>query len=222
MKRFKQLRIFGVDNSAKLFLEALKKKKSQVFEYNRPLTEDYAKNIFRDISDVGCFKSSRVSLFQSCVWILFDKDHLYVANITSEINSSLSKDEYNLVLDAFLKEFVQPSMEGDFHNLGVNLTPGILTMEDLVSADSYDKMNKWQASYDKYYMEEDFLTYNFWIKAIVALVRNKDEIDYDDLREWLIDDCGWPEAFEDKIHEHYLNYELGRDILSEWTNENEE
>lgn len=221
MKRFKQLRIFGDGECAKLFLEALKKKRNQVFEYNRPLTEDYAKNIFRDVTDVGCFKSSRVSLFQSCVWVLFDKDHLYVANITSEINSSLSKDEYNFVLDSFLEDFARPLMISDFQNLGIDLTPGILTMRNIVSAESYDILNNWQASYDKYYMEEDFHTYNFWIKAIVSLVRNKDEIDYDDLREWLIDDCGWSEAFEYKIHEHYLNYELGRDVLIEWENENE-
>lgn len=220
MKRFKQLRIFGDGECAKLFLEALKKKRSPVFEYNRPLTEDYAQNIFRDIADVGCFKSSRVSLFQSCVWILFDKDHLYVANITSEINSSLSKDEYNYVLDSFLNDFANPLMITDFHNLNVFLTPDVLSMKQLVAAESYDLLDKWQASFNNNYMEEDVITYNYWIKAIVALVKNEDTIVYDDFREWLIDDCGWSEAYDDKILEHYLKYEFGKDVLSEWKNEN--
>lgn len=221
MKRFKQLRIKGDGIVAKRLLEVLKKNKNQFFEYNRPLSEDYATNIFRDISDVGCFKTTRVSLFQSCVWVLFDKDHLFITNITSEINSALSKDEYNFVLDTFLKDFVRPNLTGDFCNVGIDITPGELTMSDLVSAEAYDKLNRWQLSYDKYYLEEDFITYTYWIEAIVALVRNEDNIDYEDLKEWLIEDCGWPEVTEDKIHDFYLRYEVGKDVINVWNDENE-
>jgi len=220
MQRFKHLRIAGEGDLAKQLLEILKTKKGKTFEYNRPFTEEYAKNIFREVSDVGCFKTSRVSLYESNVWVLFDKDHLYVTNITSEINSSLSKTEYNQVLDAFLNDFVQPFLKNEFESLVINMTPGELSMKDLVSAESYQALNRWQVSYDKYYIEEDFLSYSFWIKAIVALVKNNDEIGYDDLKEWLIDDCDWSESLEDKIHEFYLRYEVGKDVLNEWKDEN--
>ena len=221
MKRFKQLRIKGDYELVKKLLVTLKTKKGNVFEYNRTMTEDYAKNIFRDVSDVGCFKTTRVSLYQSCVWVLFDNDHLYIANITSEINASLSKDEYNCVLDSFLKDFVQPQMKEELSNLKVDLRPGNVTMSDLVSTGSYQELSKWQASYDMFYMEEDSFTYSCWIKAVVALIRNKDVIEYDDFRGWLIDDCGWPELLEDKIHNYYLKYEWGKDLLNEWNYENE-
>lgn len=75
MQRFKHLRIAGEGDLVKQLLEILKTKKGKPFEYNRPFTEEYAKNIFREVSDVGCFKTSRVSLYESNVWVLFDKDH---------------------------------------------------------------------------------------------------------------------------------------------------
>ena len=221
MKRFKQLRIFGDATAAKGLLEALKSKKNKVFEYNRIMTEDYATNIFRDISDVGCFKTSRVSLFQSSVWVIYDNSHLYVTNITSEINSALSKIEYNQVLDAFVNDYVRPVMQEDYKNLAIIMTPGDLEMSDLVSENSCKMLEQWQASYDKNYIEEDFVSYNYWIKAIVTLIKNNDVIEYDDLKGWLIEDCGWSEMLEDKIHDFYLSYELGKDVLNEWINENE-
>ena len=221
MQRFKHLKIYGESKVVKKLLETLKEKKSTLFEYNRSATEDYANNIFRDVADVGCFKSNRASLFQSCVWVLVDNNHLVVPNITSEINSSLSKSDYNHVIDTFLNDFVIPEIKTENAELQIKLTPGEMTMKDLVSDSSFQLLNQWQASYDRYYMEEDFLSYGFWIQVIVSLVKNNDIIEYDDLREWLIDDCGWSEGLEDKIHDFYLRYEIGRDVLNEWKNENE-
>ena len=90
-------------------------------------------------------------LFESNVWVLFDKDHLYVTNITSEMNSSLSKVEYNQVLDAFLKEFVTPFLRNEYENIIIKMTPGELSMRDLISEDAYKYLNQWQSSYDRYY-----------------------------------------------------------------------
>lgn len=221
MQRFKHLRILGEGDLAKRLLEKLKTNKGKTFEYNRPFTEEYAKNIFRDVTDVGCFKTSRVSLYASNVWVLFDKDHLYVTNITSEINSSLSKTEFNHVLDTFLSDFVQPFLKGEFEKIIIQMSPGELTMRDLISEEAFQLLNQWQASYDKYYQEEDFVTYSLWIKSIVVLFKNEDSIEFDDLREWLVDDCGWPKSLEDKIHDFYLRYEVGKDVLNEWKDENE-
>lgn len=219
MQRFKQLQIIGNTQTVLELLDTLKTKKGKVFEYNRAYTEDYARNIFRDVAEVGCFKTSRLSLLGSYVWLLFDKDHLHVTNITSDINPSLTKEQYNQVLDSFVSDFVRPFLKDDLANLIIDITPGELSMSDLVSEDSYNALNQWQEAYDKYYMEEDFLTYSMWIKAIVALVKNNDVVDYEDFREWLIDDCGWPESLEETIHLFYLRYEVGRDVLNEWKNE---
>lgn len=69
-------------------------------------------------------------------------------------------------------------------------------------------------------LEEDYITYSCWVEAIVALVRNEDSLDYEDLKEWLIEDCDWPEVTEDKIHDSYLRYEVGKDVINVWINEN--
>ena len=221
MLRFKHLRLKGTKETALKLLDVLKSNKGKIFEYNRPFTEEYAKNIFRDVSEVGCFKTSRTSLYESSVWLIFDKDHLYVTNITSEINSSLSKKEYNLVLDTFLNEFVKPLLKDDLKDILVDMTPGELAMSDLVSESAFKALSQWEASYDKDFQEEDFVCYNLWIKSIVSLVKNNDELEYDDFKEWLASDCGWTESLDDKIYDFYSRYEVGKDVLNEWKNENQ-
>ena len=218
MKRFKSLVIEGAPSLITQLLDGLKKQKGTRFEYNRSLSEEYANNLFRDISQVGCFRTNRVSLFKSSVWMLSNGRSLVVTNITSSLNPVLTIEEYNQVLDAFLEDSILPIIN-DADGLTAMISPGDVSMEEVVSTPAFEALNKWQKSFDKVYCEEDSETYSLFVKAIVALVKNNDEFSYEDLEGWLIDDCEWPESTKGYINVFYQRYELGQSVLKEWNHE---
>lgn len=218
MKRFKSLVIQGNPGLITELLDSLKKQKGKRFEYNRSLSEEYANNLFREVSNVGCFRTARVSLFESCVWMLFDGKNLVVTNITSSLNPILTIDEYNQVIDAFCADCIAPKMK-DYDSLELLVSPGDVSMSDLISKQAFDALNEWQMEFDKVYCEETSREYSLLVKAIVALVKNSDDISYEDLEGWLVQDCNWPESTKGHIYVFYQRYELGRDVLNEWNHE---
>lgn len=211
MKKFIQLQISHPERQRLIdLLNAIKQHNSTAFKLARQETENYAKAIFKDVNEVACFKSERKSLFECKVWLYIGTEELVVANITSEMNNNLGVVNYNVILNTFFHEMVSPYIRG----YNCSMTGEDVAMSGILQEEVYRKLNAWQATCNKSMPIAHPADYERWLDFVVSYFINHDqEITPDDLEQWLIEDCHWPQAYIDEINKMAIKFEYSIDLL---------
>ncbi len=211
MKKFQHLTIRHED-PRRLFalLQSMKESNSKAFKYLKTESSNYAKNIFKTVDKVACFKTERKTLFESKVWLYIGDYGLILANITSDLDSRLSITNYNLVLNTFFTEIVQPFI-GGFQCV---LTGEDVSFEEILPAEVYRSLNLWQDTCDKSAPIAHPLDNEKWLNFIVSYYDQCDgAITASDLQQWLSEDCQWPQGFYESIQEMGMLFEYSMDLL---------
>lgn len=211
MKKFQHLTIRHEDPRRLLaLLKSMKESNNKAFKYLKTESLNYAKNIFKTVDKVACFKTERKSLFESKVWLYIGDSGLVVANITSETNRNLGISNYNLVLNTFFNEIVQPFV-GGFQCV---LTGEDVSFEEILPAEVYRKLNLWQLSCDKSAPITHPLDNEKWMDFIVSYYEQSEgAITASDFQQWLSEDCQWPQGFYESIQEMGMLFEYSMDLL---------
>lgn len=200
MKKFRHLEITAdSENVLKSFLEAAKNRQCPVFKYKKTNSIEYAKNIFTSEDMVACFKTERKSLFQAMVWMVISNQKLWVANITSTINSSLGIVNYNLILMTFFDEVISPLLHN--FNVTVNLTGDNIRMSSMLHPETFELLNRWQQTCNKSMPIAHPGDYKLWMQFVVSYC-NKNQpqkLSPENLEQWLEEDCNWRSAYNDEI-----------------------
>lgn len=211
MKKFQHLTIQDEDPRRLVsLLDAMKTEQGKGFKLLKTETANYAKNIFKKQNEVACFKTNRKSLFESRVWLYIGNDGLVVANITSEMNSNLGITNYNLILNTFFKEVIEPHI-GEFQCV---LTGENVSFADILPAEVFYCLNLWQERCDKSSPISHSLDREKWMKFVVSYYNlGEDLITPSDLEQWLTEDCLWPQGFSESISEMGERFEYSLDLL---------
>lgn len=218
MKAFQHLIIKKDANSMRSLLLALKESFGKPFEYRKLQSERYADMIFEDRSNVACFKTKRLSLYESTVWVLLRKDELYVTNITSEKNGNLGMSNYNFVLNRFFEDFLKYYIDETYT---VQLSGQEYRLEDHMPIEVYRKLSLWADTCNKDGGTNHPIDYQRWMEFVVAAFDNDVEVSASDLEHWLVEDKHWPIGFNDTISKVATMYEYGMDLLKVMRNEKE-
>lgn len=179
-------------------LATLKDSDNKVFTYQKKISEQYAENIFMDINNVGCFKTKRKSLFESCVWVLLSDDVLKVVNITSPKERNLGVVNYNIVLNSFYSDFVSNFIVDGYN---VNLTGENLSMEGFLNEETYQKLSGWETICNKDNPLSNPQDMKKWIDFVISVFQHEDLLTSSDFQQWLQEDKGWPILANAKIEE---------------------
>lgn len=211
MKKYQHLTIRHEDPRRLVaLLNSMKESNNKAFKYLKTESANYAKNIFKTIDKAACFKTERKGLFESKVWLYIGDVGLVVANITSDTNSNLGIANYNLVLNSFFNEIVQP-LVGGFHCV---LTGENVSFEEILPVEVYQKLNLWQETCDKSAPIAHPLDNEKWMNFVVSYYEQCDGmITSSDLQQWLSEDCQWPQGFLESIEEMGMLFEYSMDLL---------
>lgn len=213
MRKYIQLHITHPERQRLIdLLGEIKQYNNTAFKLNRFETENYAKNTFKSINEVACFKTERKSLYESKVWLYIGSEGLVVANITSDINNNLGIVNYNIILNTFFQEMVAPNLQREYN---CNLTGEYVSMRDYLPDEVYNKLNAWQGTCNKSMPIAHPLDYERWLDFVVSYYNNHNqELTPDDLEQWLIEDCNWPQAYNDEIFKMAVKFEYSIDLLN--------
>lgn len=211
MKAFKNITIRNNQERLISLLQEMRSASGLPFEYRAKLSEQYANMIFSDRSKVACFKTNRVSLFESVVWVLVTEEKLIVTNITSEKNTNLGISNYNLILDRFFQDFVAKFIDETF---SVQISGEVVELSEILPAEVYEKLDLWADTCNKDGGVCHPLDYQRWMEFVVAAHNYQIELSPADLEKWLHEDKMWPVGYNDTIDKLAVMYEYGRDLLN--------
>lgn len=204
MRKFQQLEIRGTKEDLRGLLSRMKESNIKSFVYQAKKSEEYAKNIFCEETEVAVFKSPNKKYFEGYVWLAITDGVLRVANITSSINSDLGISNYNFVLNAFFSEIVRPllSEEADVVIKGENLG-----LRDMMSEQSAKLLEVWEVACNKSSPTSHPLDEERWFSFICSIANEESEFSPEDLEKWLSEDKEWPLGYQDEIDKLAIEYE---------------
>lgn len=204
MRKFQQLRVKGSHVYLLDLISRLKNTNAKTFVYQPKKTEEYAKGIFHDVAEVAVFKSPLKRYFESFVWLAVTDNRLWVANITSSINSNLGITNYNIVFNAFFADVIRPLLtpEDDVIITGENVS-----IRDLMSERSATALETWESWCDKSAPTSHPNDEERWFDFVCSIAEEEREFSPSDLEKWLSEDKEWPLGFREEIEELCLQYE---------------
>ena len=112
----------------------------------------------------------------------------WISNIVPKSQGQLSKDEYNNILHEFCNSFIVP-VAGSF-GTPVKETPGLRTIDDLISADTANKLKQFSSCANKSTGSSHPCDKERWYEFIISCVKNRDDLTTDILEIWLEEE-GW-------------------------------
>lgn len=217
MKKYQHL-IVTAQNQQQLeeMLERMKKTSSKVFSFSKQETVYYSKTLFKEQSQVACFKTKEADLFESRVWVIIGKEGLTVTNINSEVNGYLGIMHYNHILTVFFDEVVRRAI--DSNTMKCFISGKEQRMEDCLHPDTYRLLNLWQTTCNKSAPISHPLDLEKWLDFVVSYVK-EEQLQYlttDDFSLWLSEDCQWPSGYNESIAEMANFFEYSTALLDKF------
>jgi len=144
------------------------------------------------------------------LWLSFSRDrsNLRVGNIVPRAQSSLSYDEYNLILNEFFHYFVEPEIDGV--RLQASLSKADVTLEDFASPKTARLLRRFSETANRSSGSSHPSDRELWEQFLISAHLASDRIYTDILERWLIEEERWP---LDAASELTIQYERGRSLL---------
>ena len=220
MKRYRHL-IVTAENQQQLeeMLERMKNTLSKVFSFSKLETVNYAKTLFKEQSQVGCFNTKRTDLFESRVWVIIGKDGLTVTNINSKVEGNLDIEQYNHILMVFFEEVICRAISRN--TMQCTLTEEEEHIEDFLHPETYQFLELWQTTCNKSAPISHPLDLEKWLKFLISYVTEEQPryLTIGDFSQWLSDDCHWQAGFSESIEEMAIYFEYSVELLDKYKEE---
>jgi len=209
MLKYQHLTITHPEEELIILLQKMKESDLAIFQYQKKLASDYAKNIFAPEDHVGCFKTRRATLAEASVWIVIIGEELKVTNITPNTVSSLGITQYNMILNAFFNDFVAKFLDESWAKC-ISISGEVISLSDILSEEVYNALEIWEATCNKTSPLAHPDDLECWMKFITLLHKSKIELSVEDFSQWLSEDKKWPQGFSTQISEleESLKYSL--------------
>jgi hypothetical protein len=141
------------------------------------------------------------------LWVATRSDgSLYVSNILAQEFSSLTYDQYNLILSDFYERCAQPAAKAV--GIAVELGNPDPTLEDFLSANTAGLLRNFSALANRSILHP--LDRKRWNEFLAAAYREGAKLEPSMLQRWLIEEEKWP---EDEAISLSIEYAHARDLL---------
>lgn len=197
MKVFRNYIITGEHQALLQVLANMKSEISSPFVFDSAETKVYAKGIMKNVAEVACFKTKRVSLYESRVFVYISENKLVVANVLSSMIASLGKERYNQVIEAFALA-ARNCLDDNVHE---NLSSSDFIMEQQISTAAFDALKAWVETCPKDSPLDHPLDEERWFKFILAIKDSEYIPNATVLGRWLREDVAWPIGFDEQVDE---------------------
>lgn len=157
-----------------------------------------------------CFERKGETSLPSAVLFLFpkDDDSWYVSNIMPSGISELSYDQYNTILEDFLKAVVQPAIKGT--QITAEITSNEISIGSLAGKEVEDALVRFSDLANKSTGNSHPLDRKRWFDFLVLANDSTSELPTDLVIQELVE-LGWS---EERAYELGLQYELANDLLN--------
>lgn len=147
---------------------------------------------------------------------LIINDKKYVSNIFPRAKPSLTIKEYNLILNTFYQEFIEP-IKIKYPKLIFKLSDGQVKLSDLISKNSVESLELFSSMANKSTGSSHPLDRERWYDFIISIAKNQDKLDINILNRWLVEIDGWS---EDIATDLAIEFEFGVNLLKKFMEPN--
>lgn len=215
MKKYEHLHIIAEEEKLSELMENMRKD-SRIFKYLKKTSDDYAKNIFVTASQAICFKSTLDSMYHCTVWLVHDKNIITLTNITPESASRISIVDYNIILNSFFQEVIEPLINEEYN---VQISGEDVQLSNILGEDVYSALVHWESSCNKSAPISHPNDNQRWMHFICLLFDSGIELNPADFIQWLQEDCNWPIGYNLQIEEIAIKLEYSIELLKTYTHE---
>ncbi|MDD5051550.1 MAG: hypothetical protein PHO27_02320 [Sulfuricurvum sp.] len=176
--------------------------KSMIEKITQILSPNWSRNTEKEeriggISKQFCFDYSGDGL-NAGLWLVEGNGLLTVTNIVPNKSGKLSIDEYNRILNTF-------AIEIDKIHFKYVITKDDITIDDLLSPDSVEKLKSFSLFANKSTGHSHPLDESRWFDFILSMVKRDEYISPDEF-QFFLEELGWDSA---SAYELYLDFEYG-------------
>lgn len=212
---FKDLTIDGVSAELDAFIDAATAELPS--EWSRDEERENQLKKTAPSSDEYQFALSRVASGEipaASLFMIRSGTSLKVTNIVPKEVGSLSRVQYNTILDEFVEHVARPV--ADRLNLTIELTPDHLPITHWLSEDAARLLKSFSAAANKATGSSHPLDFSRWTAFLIQAHREHTNLDTETLQRWLIEEEGWP---EDRAVDLAIEFEFARDLLRAYDEE---
>ena len=148
-----------------------------------------------------CFKCTPTSSRKGALLVLMSnrEDNLRLSNIVPDELGQLTHDEFNYILDEFLRKFARPAAART--GVTIETSSGIVTIDDWFSTGTAAKLRRFlELTHGSTSRPED---YELWKAFLVSAHRDDAKVHGDLLGRWLKEDAHCDEYYADKLASEY-------------------
>jgi hypothetical protein len=157
----------------------------------------------KEPKEVLYFKTQEVDGVSSFIGLCVHNNNLQLSNIVLNIPEQLSIDEYNLILDRFYEEVIQPYMDREY---GVTISSGTKKISEYVGSEVAEKLEKWV----ELIVKSNSNDFDSWAIFIIAVHKKRVTLSANLFERYLIEDSAIDHRL---IEETKLRYEYDLDLL---------
>lgn len=217
MKHFIQLEIRRDHKTLMDLLDKMIKSPTEDFVYNQERSDDANKEnhgIGLDGFVYAVFTSNKEHLFFSNVFVWVKEDEMKVFNIGSEDArfSELGITRYNLVVNQFFHHYIARFLDASFTGC-IMMTGEEKSMEMILGEDVYKALHVWESTCNKSAPTANPYDEERWFEFVSKLYDSGKELDTSEFGQWLSEDCGWLQAYNDVIYEMEIKLEYAIALL---------
>ena len=212
---FKDLKIDGVSADLNAFIDAvtaeLPTEWSRDEERENQLKETAASS---DEYQYTFTRSASAGMPAASLFMIRSGSSLKVTNIVPKEVGSLSRMQYNTILDEFVAHIARSA--ADRLNLTIELTPDHLPITHWLSGDTARQLKSFSGAANKSTGSSHPSDFKRWTAFLIQAHREHTNLDTETLQRWLIEEEGWP---EDRAVDLAKEFEFARDLLRAYDEE---
>ena len=213
MKTFKEFVISTTKNQIlKNILQLVISNLPTNWKFRADLVKDYAKNVSKDISEIGCFESPAINGKKGYVWFVIWEDELKVVNIVPTVSGSLSYDDYNEILNSFHNDCVTEFLPQKGINL--KITDGAYDVEKIAGEKTFKALQKWEKLCNHSTGNTNSHDFERWADFLTTAFTEKSPLTPELLNRWLVEERNWND--DELVSRIVLDFEYGLAILKHY------
>jgi hypothetical protein len=206
MRIFRDLEIYGDAAARSELFDSLRKTKFESFLRNTKREEDLDDLKSSEV-DLLCFDVTDNKMPSASIFLMNDRDKVFVSNVVPHDVGHLEFDEYNSIVKRFHEEAIAPLSK---ESLNIEITDGEYDVEAEIPKSLTEKLKAFSRCANRSTGSSHPLDRARWFAVISESHRLERPLESYILFRWLKDDEGWP---EDTASNLCSEYEFGLDLL---------
>lgn len=210
MKDYRDLTISGTRERLVATLAEIEKAMNDGWKRNKQIEEEFRAPAGLTTGQTAfCFTCTATTCRKAAHLLLLNNADgaLRLTNIVPHEYGQLTHDEFNYILEEFLKKFVRPA--ADKTAVTVETSSGVVTIDDWFSAETAEKLRHFlKLTHGSTSRPDD---YELWMAFLVSAHREGAKVHGDRFRRWLEEDARCGEFRAERLAS---DYQRSQDLLS--------